>query len=162
MHSHCAMFNVCVYCAKMPSARRLLAAVPSEEGVPIVRGGMSGSGVRSSRMSISRPLLTAKLCRMQHAPMIWHTKFGEYNRVPPDLSRHRKRDFRRPKVCSTTPRVCVHHCIFALLGFGDSGIESGDGVQVHMPRHLEGKRQEDVSRACAPRDVCIMGSDSHA
>ena len=26
-----------------------------------------------------------------------------------------------------------------------------------MPLYLEGKRQEDVSHACAPCDVCIMG-----
>ena len=49
------------------------------------------------------------------------------------------------------------HYIFPLLGFGGSGMGSLDEVPVHMPRHLEGKRQEDVSHACAPHDVCIMG-----
>ena len=56
MHSHCAMINVCVCCAKMPSARRLLAAVPSEEGVPwvtkvtIIDRGMDAPGMVAYRL----------------------------------------------------------------------------------------------------------------
>ena len=68
----------------MPTVRHLLTAVPSEDGVSSVMGGLSGSGVRSSRRSISRPLLTAKLCSMQHAPMIWHKVWG-IQQGPPRL-----------------------------------------------------------------------------
>ena len=35
----------------------------------------------------------------------WHVFSGVYNRVPPDLSRHRNRDFSSPKVLSITTLV---------------------------------------------------------
>ena len=90
----------------MPSHSCLLIAWPSADRVEgFGGGGLPGWGVRSGDISTCMPLLNAKLCSMQHAPIILQTKSGEYNSVPPVLSRHRNRDFSMPKVRSTIARV---------------------------------------------------------
>ena len=89
---------------------------------------------------------TQKLWSTAAAVISWHVFSGVYNRVPPDRSRHWKRDFSSPKQRSITDRVFVWayympaptvllHCWVVLVAM----------VQVDTPSLLQVEQQQGNS-----------------
>jgi len=65
-----------------------------------------------------------KLCSTADAINILHAFCGVYSSVPPDLSRHRNRDFRTPKHRSTIFRDLACARLYASSD-GVDGVETG-------------------------------------
>ena len=83
-------------------------------------------------------LLMQKLCSTDTAVTIRQARSGVYSRVPPEWSRHRKRDFMTPKQRSITFRVRVWAALYATSDAedgADTGVSShGSAGYPESPR----------------------------